>query len=283
MTARNMRPLIAVFALLMSMLCAADAQACTSCGTPAISYYQPATYSASYQPAAYTAAYQPVAYQSYYSGNTYTGWYPGYWMDRWSARVSSPRVYTAAYQPAYTVGYQPAYTAGYATSYAPSYSGCSSCSSYSASYSPCSSCNTVQQVTMMPVASSGCGCDTCGSACSSCGSSGVSQAAYIQSAVQPAAGCSSCGQSAATGTNTFVPAPNNVAPIQSAPQGGQQQLEPTPATAPAIPPGQPVAPDRTDVNRPVENGVQPPPAGNGAQGQPGGQPESTGSGTNQNN
>ncbi len=270
MTARNSRPLVAVFALLITAVCAVDARACTSCGTPAVSYYQPATY---------TAAYQPVAYQTYYATTANTNWYPGYWMDRWSARAATPTVYTAAYQPVYT--------ASYATSYAPISSGCSSCSNYTASYSPCSSCNTVQQVTMMPVVSSGCGCDTCSSpcgctassGCSSCGSSGVAQASFVQSSVQPSSGCSSCGQSVQSSGTTFVPEPNTTAPIQS----GQQQLEPTPA--PGIPLNQSVPTERTEVKKPAESTVQPPPAApaSATPEQPVAPSESTGTGTEQNN
>lgn len=183
------------------------------------------------------------------------------------------------------VAMQPVQTVGFATtaSYAPSVSSWSSCAG---GCSSCSSCG-VQQVTMMPV-STGCGCEPCGSACgctsvagcSSCGSSGVSQASFVESSTQPTSGCSSCGQNAASSNSTFVPAPNTT-PIQGAPQGGQQSLEPTPA--PAISPSQPVAPERTGVQKPADNSVQPPPAETTPPAQPGSTPEASGGATEQNN
>ena len=222
----------------------ASAQCCG--GGTAVSYYQPAAYT----------AYSPVAYQSYYSG-----WYPGYWLDRVRTRLwGSPSTYVAAYPSTYAAAYpstvvasyQPAYTASYATSYAPA-SACATCSTYTAGYSPCTTC-AVQQVTMRPV------CETCSVSCdpcSACSAYGVSQTTYQSS------GCTTCNggrpqQGGQSGTTIVVPNGTVVTP------GGQQQPMPANGGAqPMIGPTEQVPQERTYQRPADENGpnITPEPAG----------------------
>lgn len=193
MTAKSMRRMFAVAALLLSTLFVVDANA-SCCGGGTTAFY-PTT--------AYTA-YSPVAAPVYR-----TGWYPGYWWNRIGARLwGSPSTYVAAYPttfaaPTYTAAYAPAYSAGYAASYAAPVAGCSSCASYSASYAPapCSTCAS-------PCTSCTTACSPC-SACTTCAAPAVTQAVYQQPAIQPAPGCATCGttvvQPGAIVTSTPVP------------------------------------------------------------------------------